>query len=196
MIVDFLLLVFAAAFTENIVLCRGFEYGIYTREQKSVGEVLRICGTAVLLTTLAGGCGWFGRFVTEHMVTLLSWTRPALYVAVYSVMIILILVLMNTSKAVRGRGEDRLSIRLVYGFVPLGTLFVVGNSTMGGLQSLIYGFGAGIGFVLIKLLGRTIEKRLEYSDVPQAFRGMPVTLLSLGLLSLAFYGLLGHPLAA
>ena len=50
----------------------------------------------------------------------------------------------------------------------------------------------GFGFAAI-MVGYGIS-RLEYCHVPKVFKGVPIALIYLGLLSLAFYGLVGHQL--
>ncbi|MEG1391244.1 MAG: Rnf-Nqr domain containing protein [Angelakisella sp.] len=89
----------------------------------------------------------------------------------------------------------QISTKLVYGFIPIGTLFIVGGGTYTLIESIVYGTGAGLGYILATLLNYCMQKRLAHSDIPVAFRGMPATLLSFGMISLALFGLLGHQLA-
>ncbi len=59
------------------------------------------------------------------------------------------------------------------------------------IQTIIYGFGAGTGFTLAILIMAGIRERLELADVPQPFKGAPITLLIAGILALAFMGFAG-----
>ena len=61
-------------------------------------------------------------------------------------------------------------------------------------QSLGYGLGTGIGFTAALCLVDEAKHQLKRCAVPSSFRGMPVLFLYLGLVSLAIYGLTGHPL--
>lgn len=61
-------------------------------------------------------------------------------------------------------------------------------------QTVGYALGAGIGYTLALLVIYYARKRLSISPVPRAFRGVPVLLIYLGLISLALYGLIGHNL--
>jgi electron transport complex protein RnfA len=56
------------------------------------------------------------------------------------------------------------------------------------LQSLAFGAGAGAGYGLVLLLFAALRDRLETADVPAAFRGAPIALVTAGLLALAFVG--------
>ena len=59
-------------------------------------------------------------------------------------------------------------------------------------SSMGYAFGTGIGYTAAILILYFAQKRLAASPVPRSFRGMPILLVYIGLLSLALYGLIGH----
>lgn len=59
------------------------------------------------------------------------------------------------------------------------------------LQTLINGVGAGLGFTLAIVLFAGIRERLELADIPEAFKGFPITLISAALMSIAFLGFTG-----
>ena len=59
------------------------------------------------------------------------------------------------------------------------------------IETIINGCGAGIGFNLAIVIFAGIRERLELSDIPEAFKGFPITLISAGLMSIAFLGFTG-----
>ena len=59
------------------------------------------------------------------------------------------------------------------------------------IETIINGCGAGIGFTLAIVIFAGIRERLELSDIPEAFKGFPITLISAGLMSIAFLGFTG-----
>jgi electron transport complex protein RnfA len=67
------------------------------------------------------------------------------------------------------------------------------NSQRSGslLEAIYYGAGAALGFGLVLTLLGGLRERIEESRVPQPFRGVPITLVTAGLMSLAFYGFNG-----
>ena len=58
-------------------------------------------------------------------------------------------------------------------------------------EALFYGFGHGIGFAFIVLVFATLRERLEVAEVPNAFRGTAILLVTAGMMSLAFLGFIG-----
>ena len=59
------------------------------------------------------------------------------------------------------------------------------------VDTLIYAFGASIGFTLVMVVFAAMREQLVEAQLPEAFRGAPIVLLSAGLLSLAFMGFRG-----
>jgi electron transport complex protein RnfA len=58
-------------------------------------------------------------------------------------------------------------------------------------QTLAYAMGAAIGFSLVVVIFAAIRERLVDAEVPTAFAGAPITLITAGILSLAFMGFAG-----
>ena len=59
------------------------------------------------------------------------------------------------------------------------------------LESVIYGFGAALGFSLVLILFAAMRERINVADVPAPFKGSAIGLVTAGLMSLAFMGLGG-----
>ena len=59
------------------------------------------------------------------------------------------------------------------------------------LQSAVYGFGAAVGFSFVLVLFSGIRERIESAEVPKIFQGVPIALITAGLMSMAFMGFIG-----
>ena len=59
------------------------------------------------------------------------------------------------------------------------------------LQSVFFGACGGLGFTLAIVLFASVRERVEKADCPACFKGFPITLISAGLLALAFMGFSG-----
>nr|WP_300382256.1 RnfABCDGE type electron transport complex subunit A [Clostridium sp.] len=57
--------------------------------------------------------------------------------------------------------------------------------------SVIAGFGTSLGFLVAILILAGIRERIEYNDIPEVFKGMPIVLISAGLMAIAFMGFAG-----
>lgn len=59
------------------------------------------------------------------------------------------------------------------------------------VESILYGFGAGVGFSLVLVLFAAMRERIAVSDVPKPFQGSSIGMITAGLMALAFLGFSG-----
>jgi electron transport complex protein RnfA len=59
------------------------------------------------------------------------------------------------------------------------------------LESVVLSFGAGIGFTMAICIMAGIRENLELADVPDCLKGAPITLVTAGILTMAFMGFAG-----
>ncbi|MFQ5508204.1 MAG: NADH:ubiquinone reductase (Na(+)-transporting) subunit E, partial [Leptospirillia bacterium] len=71
-----------------------------------------------------------------------------------------------------------------------GTLFMVPRSYT-FTESVVFGFGSGLGWALALIALAGIREKLKYSDVPAGLRGLGITFIITGLISMAFMGFSG-----
>ena len=64
-------------------------------------------------------------------------------------------------------------------------LFMVNREYEFG-ESVVYGFGAGVGWALAVVALAGIREKLKYSDVPDGLQGLGITFITAGLMSLGF----------
>jgi electron transport complex protein RnfA len=62
------------------------------------------------------------------------------------------------------------------------------RAARGFFESMLYGFGGALGVSLVLILFTVLRERVAAADVPEAFRGSAVDLITLGLMSLGFMG--------
>ena len=71
-----------------------------------------------------------------------------------------------------------------------GSLFMVERDYNFG-ESVVYGFGSGVGWALAIMALAGIREKLKYSDVPPGLRGLGITFIIVGLMALAFMAFSG-----
>ena len=59
------------------------------------------------------------------------------------------------------------------------------------LETVVYGITGGLGFMLAIVLFASIRERLEFSECPKCFEGVPLAMVTAGLMALAFMGFSG-----
>ena len=73
----------------------------------------------------------------------------------------------------------------------LGVALLIVQDELNFLQSAFYGFGAAVGFSLVLIMFAGLRERLAVADVPEAFQGNAIALITAGIMSLAFMGFVG-----
>lgn len=74
-----------------------------------------------------------------------------------------------------------------------GSLFMVEREYTFG-QSVVFGFGSGLGWALAIVLLAGLREKLKYSDVPAGLQGLGITFITAGLMSLGFMAFSGMQL--
>jgi len=73
----------------------------------------------------------------------------------------------------------------------LGVALLNTQEQHGFIESALYGFGAAVGFSMVLILFSAMRERIAVADVPEAFKGNAIALITAGLMSLAFMGFAG-----
>ncbi len=73
----------------------------------------------------------------------------------------------------------------------LGVALTNVQKEYGILTGMLNGFATAAGFTISIVILAGLREKMEYNDVPEAFKGMPTVLLTAGLMAIAFCGFAG-----
>lgn len=73
----------------------------------------------------------------------------------------------------------------------LGVALTNVQKNYGILQSIVNGFATAVGFTVSIVILAGIREKMEYNDIPESFKGMPIVLITAGLMAIAFCGFSG-----
>lgn len=73
----------------------------------------------------------------------------------------------------------------------LGVALTNVQKEYGILTGILNGFATAVGFTISIVILAGLREKMEYNDVPAAFKGMPTVLLTAGLMAIAFCGFSG-----
>ena len=73
----------------------------------------------------------------------------------------------------------------------LGVALTNVQKEYGVLSSVVNGLATAIGFTIAITIMAGIREKIEYNDIPEAFQGTPIVLLTAALMSIAFFGFSG-----
>ncbi len=192
-IFQFLTMMLTALFVENIIFTRALGTSWLFYLTKNPKEILKYTLLLTGVTTLSGIIGYPLRGLLHshemsHVLVPIMFIAitAAVYLAVYFVIIKFFPEKFENPGLNLGTA--------VFNCAALGTLLVPANIRLDLISTVGYGIGMSLGFGCAAVIVGYGLTRLEYCRVPKIFRGVPIALIYLGLLSLAFYGLVGHQL--
>ena len=181
-----------AIFAQNAIFTRGL--GV-SRLVQLVGDkrtsswwfALMLCITQVLAAPLAFYAGRLLAPLPNR-----AQLRPVVYLACIAVVCLFELVVLKLAKGLRSGQLIRILPIAAVNSGVLGTVLVERTQSFTLEQSIGFGLGSGLGYLLAVMLVTEAQNRLRSRAIPEAFRGLPITLIYIGVLALAIYGFTGH----
>ena len=73
----------------------------------------------------------------------------------------------------------------------LGVAIINVQKSYNVLQGTVNGFATAVGFLIAIVLMAGLREKMEYNDIPKAFQGFPIVLLTAGLMAISFFGCSG-----
>ena len=190
---QFLSMMLTALFLENVVFTRALGTSWLFYLTKRPKEIIKYTLLLAAVTTASALIGYplRGLIHTGEMSHVLV---PVMYIAVTAVVYVLVYFIVKKFLPQKFENLGMTLGAAVFNCASLGTLLVPANARFDLISTMGYSIGMSLGFgFAVVILGYGLT-RLEYCRVPKIFKGVPIALIYLGLLSLAFYGLVGHQL--
>lgn len=180
-----------SVFVQNAIFDRAFGSNVAIYASRRNGTVIGFTLGITAMTTIASAISFF---VDQALLpTEFGWLfMPLIYVAIISALYLAGLLLMWRVFPKLFRRIKKYVHLTIFNCTVIGALFL--NSNFGSdIWSYIgYGFGTGIGFFLACFLLNIARNKLDSEKIPKVFRGYPIMLVYIGVISLAFYALAGY----
>lgn len=184
-----------AIFVQNSIFERALGINVLLYASRKREHLLGFFAAITYTTTISSAIIWnFDRLFAEN--EYYSIFMPILYVAVVSVLYIVTLVLIWRFFPKLFRNIRKYVHLSVFNCSVIGALFLCSVQGADIFTYIGYGFGTGIGFLLAAYLLYIAADRLNSPLVPAAFRGFPIMLVYVGILSLALYAFTGYTTSA
>lgn len=184
------LLLIASIFTSNVLLSYFLGMCSFISISKDLKSSNGLGMAVTLVMTITTAANWIlEKYVIQRWD--LSYLRYILY-------IIMIAAVVQMLEMIIDRVSPALYISLGI-FLPLitvncailGVALFMQLRNYSLIQSVLYGFGSGLGWWLAIVLLAAIRKRTENAPIPSGLKGVGITLITIGLMAMAFMGFAG-----
>lgn len=185
---NFIFFLFATAVTQNMVLSTGFGSSMLLRvirQPKAIFPFAALLGTFCVLTV--GICYPLDMLIgTEPWAKLL---RPLMIVAVVAVLYLFAAAILPKCAPKFWAHYNRLLPLSAFNNLVIGIALISNHSfALSVFGAIALALGCCFGFTVLALVTAEGLERLDNPDIPPAFRGLPATLIYVGLLALAILG--------
>ena len=180
-------LMISASLVNNVVLSQFLGLCPFLGVSKKTDTALGMGGACIFVITLASlVCSIIYKFILNPLD--LSYLKTIVFILVIAMLVQFVEMILK---------KYIVSLYQALGvYLPLITtncavLGVALNNVTDGytiLQSVICGFATAVGFTIAIVILAGLREKMEYNDIPAPFKGMPLVLLTSGLMAIAFTG--------
>ena len=187
---EFLVILVSTILVNNFVLVQFLGLCPFMGVSNKLETAMGMSLATTFVLTLSSVCSYL-------VFTYLLQPFGLAYLQTISFILVIAVVVQFTEMVVRKTSP--LLYRVLGIFLPLITTncAVLGVALLnikkqnGFVESIMYGFGAAVGFSLVLILFAAMRERIAVADVPQPFKGSAIGMITAGLMSLAFLGFTG-----
>lgn len=189
-ITDLLLIVISSALVSNVVLSQFLGLCPFLGVSRKVETAAGMGAAVIFVITLASAVA---AVIYEFILVKFNITYLQTIVFILVIAALVQFVEMFLKKFMVSLYES-LGVYLPLITTNCAVLGVALNNVSDGydiLTSIINGFAVAIGFAIAIIILAGIREKMEYNDIPEAFKGMPIVLITSGLMAIAFCGFSG-----
>ena len=189
---QFFLYMVLALFAQNAVFTRAL--GV-SRLTKIVDDNTDTLTFGVLLCGVQLICAPLGYWANEQLKEFhyRTYVRPLVFVLCSAVAFFVVLGIVAAIRRLDAARNAVAALPMAtFNTCVLGTMLVSATQGFSFGETMGFALGSGLGYVLAVQVVAEGQRKLDHDRIPEIFRGLPVTLLYIGILALAIYGFTGH----
>ena len=187
---EYILIFISAIFVNNIVLSQFLGICPFLGVSKKVDTALGMSAAVAFVLTLATIVTWLVQKLVLDAFGLQYLQTIAFILVIASLVQMVEIVMKKVSPALYQALGIFLPL-ITTNCAVLGVAILVIQKDFSLVESIIYAFSTAIGFGLALTVFAGIREQLELVNVPKGMRGVAITMVTAGLLSLAFMGFSG-----
>ena len=180
-------LMISASLVNNVVLSQFLGLCPFLGVSKKTDTALGMGGACVFVITLASlVCSIIYKFILRPLD--LSYLQTIVFILVIAMLVQFVEMVLKKYVVSLYRA---LGVYLPLITTNCAVLGVALNNVTDGysiLESTVCGFATAVGFTIAIVILAGLREKMEYNDIPESFKGMPMVLLTSGLMAIAFTG--------
>ena len=187
---DLIVILIGSSLVSNVVLSQFLGLCPFLGVSKKVDTAVGMGGAVVFVITLASAVA---AAIYKFILVPLDITYLQTIVFILVIAALVQFVEMFLKKYVQGLYQA-LGVYLpliTTNCAVLGIALTNVQKNYGILYSIVSGFATAAGFLISITILAGIREKMEYNDIPESFKGMPIVMITAGLMAIAFCGFSG-----
>jgi Na+-translocating ferredoxin:NAD+ oxidoreductase subunit A len=186
MIKHILIIAISAIFINNFIFIKFFGLSSFLGLSKKPGTIFGIGMTITLILIVTGFLNSiFYQFVLVQLS--IEFLKTPVFIITISFIILLLIVIIKQKDNVLYKSFGKYLPMTVSNSIILGICLITIQQKYDLLSSVLNGFFSGISFMIAIFIISTIREKLELSDIPKPFKGIPIALITMGIVSMILF---------
>jgi Na+-translocating ferredoxin:NAD+ oxidoreductase subunit A len=186
---SYLLILVGTVFVNNIIMAKILGLCPFMGVSKSLETAVGMGAATTFVLTLGSGTSYL---INQYLLgTDLSYLRTLSFIVVIAGIVGFTEMFVRKTSPVLFRVLGIYLPLITTNCAVLGIPLLNVQAQHNFVQSLFFGFGGAVGFSMVLILFAGLRERLDGADIPVAFRGTSIAMITAGLMSLAFMGFAG-----
>ena len=187
---ELLIIAVGAALVNNVVLSQFLGLCPFLGVSKKMSTAGGMGGAVIFVLTLSSLCtSLIYKFIL--IPTGMEYLQTIVFILVIAALVQLVEMFLKKSIPSLYKALGVYLPLITTNCVVLGVALINVQKDYSILQGTVNGFATAVGFTLAIVLMAGMREKMEHNDVPKAFQGMPIVLLTAMLMSMAFFGFSG-----
>lgn len=189
--VDLILIVISAMVVSNIVLAQFLGICPYLGVSRRTDTALGMSGAVLFVMLFASVVTWLLQSFVLEPLGLDKFLQTVTFILVIASLVQLVEIVLKKVSPGLYRSLGIFLPLITTNCAILGVALISVRKGYNFIEMLVFALGSALGFGLALLIFSGLRERLDLCDVPKPFRGVPIALVTAGLVALAFMGFSG-----
>ena len=187
---ELLMIAIGAAFVNNVVLSQFMGLCPFLGVSKKIDTAAGMGGAVIFVITISS-------FVTSIIYRFIlvpvniTYLQTIVFILVIAALVQLVEMFLKKSIPALYQSLGVYLPLITTNCAVLGVALTNVQNDYGILSSTVAGIATAVGFTISIVIMAGLREKMEYNDIPESFQGMPMVLLTAGLMSIAFFGFSG-----
>lgn len=187
---ELLIILISAALVNNVVLSQFLGLCPFLGVSKKVDTSIGMGGAVLFVITIASAVT--SVIYTQVLVRFhLEYLQTIVFILVIAALVQFVEIVLKKVMPALYQALGVYLPLITTNCAVLGIAIINVQKEYGIFKSIINGFGTAAGFTIAIVILAGIRERNEHNDVPKAFQGSPILLITAGLMAMAFVGFSG-----